>query len=268
MYKSSRKKLIAVGCSFTDHYLVSSQSPHIDHDFIRWPQYLAEMLDMGFINLGRSGAGNDQILAKTLDAMLKEKDVGLVVLMWSEWQRIGFQRNRNWDIWHQITPHLSDDFALKLFELQNPRHATRNALRTFIHAEKLLRDVPYMLIQGTNFMTYYNTETSKGIDCSQGTPHENDNFFKLNDSRTVAAKVMFACNDYFNYIENNIGDKFIGWPILREIGGYCISDILEKEDPSRTTLTISQDDSHPNAAGHKLIADFLYGKYREIYNDH
>ena len=47
---------------------------------------------MGFINLGRSGAGNDQILAKTLDAMLKEKDVGLVVLMWSEWQRIGFQR--------------------------------------------------------------------------------------------------------------------------------------------------------------------------------
>ena len=51
-------------------------------------------------------------------------------------------------------------------------------------------DVPYMLIQGTNFMTYYNTETSKGIDCSQGTPHENDNFFKLNDSRTVAAKVM------------------------------------------------------------------------------
>ena len=27
---------------------------------------------------------------------------------------------------------------------------------------------------------------------------------------------------------------------MREIGGYCISDILEKEDPSRTTLTISQ----------------------------
>ena len=94
------------------------------------------------------------------------------------------------------------------------------------------------------------------------------NFYKLNDSRALSAREMFACNDYFNYIENNIGDKFIGWPILREIGGYCISDILEKEDPSRTTLTISQDDSHPNAAGHKLIADFLYGKYREIYNDH
>ena len=30
----------------------------------------------------------------TLDAMLKEKDIGLVVLMWSEWQRIGFQLNK------------------------------------------------------------------------------------------------------------------------------------------------------------------------------
>ena len=268
MFKSSRKKLIAVGCSFTEHYLVSSQSPHIDHDFIRWPQYLAEMLDMGFVNLGRSGAGNDQILAKTLDAVIKEKDVGLVVLMWSEWQRIGFQRFKNWDIWHQVTPHMSDDYALKLFELQSPLHATRNALRTFIHAEKLLRDIPYMLIQGSNVMSYYNTRTLKGIDCSPGTPHENDNFYKLNDSRTLTAREMFACHDYFNYIENNIGDKFIGWPIMREIGGYCVSDILEREDPLRTTLRISQDDSHPNAAGHKFMADFLYDKYKEIYNNY
>ena len=269
MYKYSRKKLIAVGCSFTEHYLVSSQSPHIDHDFIRWPQYLAEMLDMGFINLGRSGAGNDQILAKTLDAMLKEKDVGLVVLMWSEWQRIGFQLNKIWNIWHQVTPHAPfKDYSLKLFELQNPLHATRNALRTFIHAEKILRGVPYMFIQGTNNISYYNVETSKGIDCSPGTPHENMNFYKLNDSREQTAREMFACNDYFKYIENNIGDKFIGWPIMRELGGYCISDILEKEDPLRTTLRISQDDSHPNAAGHKFMADFLYNKYREIYNEH
>ena len=66
---------------------------------------------------------------------------------------------------------------------------------------------------------------------------------------------------------------------MRENDGYCISedpdkvgedlgDILEKEDPLRTTLRISQDDSHPNAAGHKFMADFLYDKYKEIYNEH
>ena len=269
MFKSSRKKLIAIGCSFTHHYLTSSQSPLGDFDFIRWPQHLADMLDMECVNLGRSGAGNDQILARTLDATLKEKDIGLVVIMWSEWQRIGFQRFRNWDMWHQVTPHMRDqEYSSKLFELQNPSHATRNALRTFIHAEKILRDVPYMFTQGTHSITHYNVETSKVIDCSPGTPHENDNFYKLNDSRTLSAKVMFSCNDYFHYIENNIGDKFIGWPIIRELGGYCISDILEREDPSRTKLRISQDDSHPNASGHKFIADFLYDKYKEIHNDY
>ena len=48
---------------------------------------------------------------------------------------------------------------------------------------KKFKGVPYMFIQGTNNMSYYNVETSKGIDCSPGTPHENMNFYKLNDSR-------------------------------------------------------------------------------------
>ena len=78
-------------------------------------------------------------------------------------------------------------------------------------------------------MTYYNTETSKGIDCSQGTPHENDNFFKLNDSRTVAAKVMLLSHDYFNYIENNIKDKFIGWPILRKLVDIAFQIFLKRK---------------------------------------
>ena len=264
MFKSSRKKLIAIGCSYTEHYLVSSQSPHIDHDFIRWPQYLAEMLDMGFVNLGRSGAGNDQILSKTLDVMLREKDIGLVVLMWSEWQRIGFQRHKNWDIWHQVTPHMSDDYALKLFELQNPRHATRNALRTFIHAEKLLRDVPYMFIQGTHSITYYNVETSKKIDCSEGGPNAELDFHKVNDSRKMVAREIII-SPYLDYIEKNIEDKFIGWPTMSELGGYCVDNILDEKDPEGKKLRISKDDTHPNGDGHKLITKVIYDKYKKIY---
>ena len=73
---------------------------------------------------------------------------------------------------------------------------------------------------------------------------------------------------YLDYIENNISDKFIGWPIMSEIGGYGINDILDKEDPSRSKFRISRIDSHPNAAGHKFIAEFLYEQYKEIYNEH
>ena len=78
---------------------------------------------------------------------------------------------------------------------------------------------------------------------------------------------MFACHDYFDYIENNIGNKFIGWPIMEELGGYCVSEILDKEDPLKTTLRISPDDTHPNAAGHKFIAELLYEQYKEIYSE-
>ena len=107
MFKSSRKKLIAIGCSYTQHYKMNIKSPHVDHNFTRWPQHLADMLDMDCVNLGKSGSGNDQILAKTVDVVLNEKNIGLVVLMWSEWQRVEFQRYKDQSVWHQIRPYTS-----------------------------------------------------------------------------------------------------------------------------------------------------------------
>lgn len=240
MLKSSRKKLIAIGCSYTEHYLTSNKSPDIDHDFPRWPQHLADMLDMECVNLGKSGAGNDKILAGTLDVTLKEKNIGLVVIMWSEWQRMGFQCYPDWDRWTHITPHDVGGWKKFILENQNVFHATRNTLRTFIHAEKLLKDLPYLFIQGISSQQTYRRRSAKEIIISP----------------------------YLNYIEKNIGDKFVGWPIMSELGGYCIENILDKKDPSRSKFRISRIDNHPNAAGHKFIADFLYEQYKEIYNEH
>ena len=268
MFKSFRKKLIAIGCSYTAHYLSSIQSPDVDWDFTRWPQHLADMLDMDCVNLGKAGSGNDQILAKTVDVVLNEKNIGLVVLMWSEWQRIGFQRYKDRNIWHQVTPHEPHkDYSLSLFELQTPRHATRNALRTFIHAEKILKDIPYMFIQGTYGINYYKFVYRSFDDRYSKDGDENMIFSRSNNSQILTAEEMFACHDYFDYIENNIGNKFIGWPIMGELGGYCISEILDKEDPTRLKYRISENDTHPNAAGHKFIAELLYEKYKEIYSE-
>ena len=244
MFKSSRKKLIAIGCSYTEHYFTSHQSPNLDFDFPRWPQHLADMLDMECINLGKAGSGNDQILAKTVDATLNEKNIGLVVLMWSEWQRIGFQRNKNWNRWRHVNPRDTEGLNKFILENQNVFHATRNTMRTFIHAEKNLSDIPYMFLQGTQAI-FYNEYQSR---------------------REVSKEILTS--PYFDYIESNISDRFIGWPLMSEIGGYCIHDILDKKDPSRSKFRISRTDTHPNAAGHKFIADFLYEQYKEIYNEH
>jgi len=268
MLKSSRKKLIAIGCSFTEHYLTSDQSPNLNFDFPRWPQHLADMLDMECVNLGKAGAGNDYILAKTVDATLKEKNIGLVVLMWSEWRRMGFQCHTDWNKWFYITDHDPVVESKKyILEKQNPPHATRNTLRTFIHAEKILRDIPYMFLQGTQNVVFRRSPTAQG------------------SIRETANEILKS--PYLDYIENNISDKFIGWPLMKEIGGYCIDDILNKEEPLhyryRGTLRyyvstfggdkkdppkfrISDQDMHPNDEGHKFIAEFLYEQYKEIYN--
>ena len=52
--------------------------------------------------------------------------------------------------------------------------------------------------------------------------------------------------------ENN----FVGWPMFRELGGIDIQNkVVHKKD---RRYEISDEDAHPNAEGHKLIADFMY----------
>ena len=80
MFKSSRKKLIAIGCSFTEHYLNNPMSPDFDHNFPRWPQHLADKLDMECVNLGAAGQGNEYILSKLIDTVLTEKNIGTRLL--------------------------------------------------------------------------------------------------------------------------------------------------------------------------------------------
>ena len=265
MLKSSRKKLIAIGCSFTSHYLTSNQSPNLNFDFPRWPQHLADMLDMECVNLGKSGAGNDYILAKTVDATLKEKNIGLVVLMWSEWRRVGFQRFRDSNKWTHAIPNDVEDWKKPVLEKQNKFHATRNTLRTFIHAEKILSDIPYMFIQGTENLSWTDEELESEVivELEESSYGWSQNQY----SRRISSNEILI-SPYLDYIENNISDKFIGWPIMSEIGGYCMDDILNKKGPTRLEYRISSYDAHPNAAGHKFIAEFLYEKYKEIYNEH
>ena len=256
VFKSPRKKLIAAGCSYTEHYLTTNgtrlmpPNPNVNFDFTRWPEHLSNMLDMECVNVGSTGAGNDQILARTLDATLKEKDIGLVVIMWSEWRRMGFQGSPNSQQWTSVTPYNVKEWEIFFMEKQNWFHATRNTLRTFMYAEKLLGDTPYMFVQGTKelwFGQYSYAENRRRL-------------------RVLAANEILT-SPYLDYIEKNIGDKFVGWPIMHEIGGYNMDDILDKEDPERLKYRISEADTHPNDDGHKLIADFLYDKYREIYNE-
>ena len=83
---SKKKKLIISGCSYTDNY---AKEKGID-EFDTWGQILADKLDMELVNLAKCGYGNQAIYTTLVERILEEKNIGLVVSLWSEFQRTAF----------------------------------------------------------------------------------------------------------------------------------------------------------------------------------
>jgi hypothetical protein len=70
------KKLLTVGDSFTYGEELSDQT-------LAWPQLLANRLNYSLTNLGQPSASNDKILRKTVDHLIREPGIDLVVVAWS-----------------------------------------------------------------------------------------------------------------------------------------------------------------------------------------
>ena len=68
------------------------------------------------------------------------------------------------------------------------------------------------------------------------------------------------------YIDKMNKKTFIGWPIMREIGGKSVDTIFDNFDPNRKKFRLSEEDTHPNKEGHKIISEYLYDKYKKIYS--
>ena len=77
---SRKKKLIVSGCSYTADYAKINKL----ETFPIWSEILADKLDMEVINLARCGYGNEAIYHSAVEAMIAEKNVGMVFCMWSE----------------------------------------------------------------------------------------------------------------------------------------------------------------------------------------
>jgi hypothetical protein len=243
----SRKKLIAIGCSFTqDTFNPVVHSP--GYDFHVWPTLLSEKLDMDCLNLGKVSMGNEYISAKLIDTILSEKkeDIGLVVLMWSGWQRMDYQNIEG--VWKSVARE-GDDWNIMLeynnvhnimLEYNNVHNATMKSIRHFLIAQMLLKDIPYLMMQGVGLL---------------------DRVDRIHPHKDIWIQT-FLNSKIFDEIDEK---KFIGWPIMQEIGGYNVNNILDKLDPERNQLRISAEDQHPNREGHKIIAQEIYNAYEKVY---
>jgi hypothetical protein len=260
---SKRKKLIISGCSYTDNYARKQKM----EEFPIWGELLAEQLDMDLINLSRCGYGNGAIYHTLIEEILNRKDIGLVVAMWSEVQRVSFFTNKKpvplknggvhisdpWDCFHPERIVLDAEWHDKFF-IPPTKNTKKSGLKYDISValrNKFLDDIKGGVKESIGYMYAFQT-----ICESNNIPH-----LQIQGCQPLMGKAeplqgiqyKELCNFIIEspYIDK-INKTFIGWPIDPRIGGYSIDSKLE--DKHR----FSPEDTHPNKEGHKLISEILY----------
>jgi hypothetical protein len=260
---SRKKKLIVSGCSYVDDYAKSQNM----ESFPIWPDLLAKKLDMECINVGKCAAGNKEIFSNIVDEVVTQKNIGLVIVMWSEFQRVSFylDRKKSWKSFHPdrdfLTAEWQDQFydtardnplkkempyrvsrELKTFGMEGIKGGTYDSIRMMYSFQTICEnlDVPYLQVQGC--LPIMSKTDNRG-------------------QKALCQNILDSC--YFDKMNKK---TFLGWPIMPQISGFNIDHHLDLIDPDRTTLRISPEDTHPNEEAHEIISEVLYDKYNKIYS--
>jgi|TARA_B110000914_G_scaffold59902_1_gene51999 hypothetical protein len=251
------KKLIVSGDSVSDLEFRSSSHPEMDTSWRKWPEYIAEYLDMELVCLARGGMGNDFVYSTLLDEITKtpKDEIGLVIAGWSQGQR------RDWQNTTADGNHKYSWRSLGFDKHAPPEGQTRKSLRNYQSLQILCEryDLPYIQFQtGHLFEDYYRAHNQnynkpgKKVYISD----EYHNFAKELDSVERCLSIILS---FENIIDTS---RFIGWPISENIGGFSIQNKVLGHTLKETLekkLVISEADGHPNAEGQKAIAEFLKG---------
>ena len=243
-----RKVLIASGCSWTDPNFVSVSHPEMDCDWTTWPEVLAEKLDMDCINLGRSGAGNNQIYTSVLDELQKidPSNIGLVAIGWSQAQR---NEHKIKGVWKHIN-RVSDisPYGRSIYHYGDITYRLEHSIMLYYSLQEICKskNIPLLHFQMIPIFMGYDWIVSESR-------------VEIADETTNKTCLLTIFNSlYVDTIDNN----FIGWPTENLIGGFNIeTDILRNQhmpEGNSYPYAVSNIDPHPNALGHTKIAEFLY----------
>jgi len=274
MIKNKKLKLIVGGCSYT--------YGGNDKDTIPWPNQLAELLDMELVNTSRNGVGNEYILGEISKAICSYNNIGLVVAMWSEFERIDFPQSLKTKRWQYpdrsyvetekqflTTVNANVVYDLKK-DIQFPKSFRRyvklhNEIVLLFNENGIYTKLKCLVKSLSQMMLFKQLVKSKGLDyihCVGTNPYIR--------GEETAEDIKTKIQQYSNAIIDSIffdeldETNFIGFPMIKNIGGFFFDDLLPEPNLS---YRVSESDSHPNTKGHKIFADHIYEKYKEIYHD-
>ena len=244
-----RKVLIASGCSFTDENFTSDFHPDMDCSWPMWPELLAEKLDMDFINLGHSGAGNPYIYASLIDQIVKmdPDDIGLVMPAWSQAQRKDIKVR---DVWKHLDVVRQHTYAIDLMVYGDMQYRIEDSILMYYGLQEICKSkkIPLYQFQMLGIGDGFNWDP-KLKEKNSDNPMSSKNAYKK------ILQIIYQ-NTYYDEIDNT----FLGWPTYNFLGGFNIfGDVLEGHDNNKKIkYQISDIDVHPNAAGQIKITEFLY----------
>ena len=249
-----KKTLLVSGDSYTDQDWLSEFHPELDTSWPKWPEILAKKLNMNCVNLGKAGAGNEYIYSSLLDyisnPLISKDSIGLVIAGWSQIQRKDYQQ-----VQYGRWTNLRNDPHGDAFSLAN------KSLKFYLSFQYLCEkfNLNYYQVQMINFHSDLLGGLKYGHGMIYDNPSLNNKVIEYQYDKEKDEKRVLKC--ILSYDKKINTDKFIGWPIAWELGGFTLcsqaTPIFDRNDKS---VKVSDLDDHPNAKGQLKIAEYIHDR--------
>jgi hypothetical protein len=224
-----KKILLVSGCSFTTDDFNSLFHPEEDMSWDKWPKILAKMLNMDYVNLAKSGAGNEFISNTIIDEIetMDKSKIGLVIPAWSQCHRRDYQMYSSRSKSTRWRSEMYDLFG-------DTRYWIRKSLKTYYFFQIYCDyyKIPYKQVQMIELF-----KDNIEIDFNEEKKEMDD--FTVDEM-------------YYKKLKNFIGETS---------GILSLQDVLtsnRKDKEKIKEFSISSEDSHPNKNGHRLLAEYIY----------
>jgi len=237
-------KLYTFGCSFTEGQGLKYQS------FDCYTTKLAEKLDLKYLNFGSSGMSNDYIFRKVFELINSNtitKD-DIIVIQWTHYLRKELSTTVDNRMWYHTIPNSFHAYQDKVIMEIDKNLSVQNEY----YNQNLDKEVKKIESDNKDFLDRYILD-----------------FINKDYQKTTTINYINALYTYLEYY----GYKhlhFFGWEscVIKSVIKEKEKFLKENFGTHTATDTSNYATEHPNKAGHKMWADFLYKKIIEFnYND-
>lgn len=226
-----------------------------------WPKYLADLLEVDFVNMG-IGAASNKIIFDSVVSLIKNDTIktnDLIVIMWSSPLRddVPFFPEDEWHFWgkrYKNKEHIFK-FILKNPEIRNLKYRRFEKEYKEFFISEIYNDSYYDIINQNYVIFLQSLFKEMGINhlfCDAFEPIISKNIIKELDKTNLINK-----NNYWNFMESDLGE-------------FLISKNLKNVWEDNDFFSERYSGKHPNKEGYKIIGEELYRwiKEKNIIKNH